>query len=111
MPNYSGVWDLKEQGVAVKGGRWQATLPSNANMGLFMSRYASGNGTTTEKVFSSLQLAMYPAISRYADVLISCETRQVRNRRVTWGIFMYCTARLTHLTFLHHYHIILYISI
>ena len=24
MPNYSGVWDLKEQGVAVKGDRWQA---------------------------------------------------------------------------------------
>ena len=24
MPNYSGVWDLKEQGVAVKGGRWQS---------------------------------------------------------------------------------------
>jgi hypothetical protein len=23
MPNYSGVWDLKEQGVAVKGDRWQ----------------------------------------------------------------------------------------
>ena len=23
MPNYSGVWDLRQQGVAVKGGRWQ----------------------------------------------------------------------------------------
>ena len=23
MPNYSGVWDLRQQGVAQKGGRWQ----------------------------------------------------------------------------------------
>ena len=23
MPNYSGVWTLKEHGVAVKGDRWQ----------------------------------------------------------------------------------------
>jgi len=47
MPNYSGVWDLRQQGVAVKGGLWQITLPSNANMGLFMGRYGSGNGSVT----------------------------------------------------------------
>ena len=23
MPNFSGVWSLREQGVAVKGERWQ----------------------------------------------------------------------------------------
>ena len=23
MPNYSGVWDLRQQGVAVKGGLWR----------------------------------------------------------------------------------------
>ena len=27
MPNYSGVWDLKEHGVAVKGDRWQSATP------------------------------------------------------------------------------------
>ena len=32
MPNYSGVWSLKEQGVAVKGDRWQP-LPV---IGIFM---------------------------------------------------------------------------
>ena len=26
MPNFSGVWNLKEQGVAVKGNRWQAFI-------------------------------------------------------------------------------------
>ena len=41
MPNYSGVWDLKEQGVAVKGYRWQKTLPSAANMGVIMGGYSS----------------------------------------------------------------------
>jgi len=34
-------------------------------------------GGSVGKVFSSLQLAMYPAVSRYADVMISSETRQV----------------------------------
>ena len=28
MPNYSGVWDLKEQGVAVKGNTWTGLLGS-----------------------------------------------------------------------------------
>jgi hypothetical protein len=37
--------------------------------------YIRGNG---DRVFSSLQLALYPAISRYADVLMTAETRQVR---------------------------------
>ena len=33
--------------------------------------------TDDREVFSSLQLALYPAISRYADVMVTCETRQV----------------------------------
>tara|TARA_R100000697_G_scaffold52007_1_gene65222 strand:- start:854 stop:1270 length:417 start_codon:yes stop_codon:yes gene_type:complete len=41
MPNFSGVWTLKEQGVAVKGDRWQKTLPQAANMGLIMGAYNS----------------------------------------------------------------------
>ena len=44
MPIFSAVWSLREQGVAVKGDRWQIVIPSNANMGLFMGRYGSGNG-------------------------------------------------------------------
>ena len=35
MPNFSGVWTLKEHGVAVKGDRWQA-LPAR---GLFAGGY------------------------------------------------------------------------
>jgi U3 small nucleolar RNA-associated protein 25 len=31
------------------------------------------------KTFSSLQVAMYPALARYADTLITCESRQNRN--------------------------------
>ena len=38
MPNFSGVWTLKEQGVAVKGDRWQVYLN---NRGLFGGGYAS----------------------------------------------------------------------
>ena len=41
MPIFSGVWSLKEQGVAVKGDRWQKTLPQAANMGLIMGAYNS----------------------------------------------------------------------
>ncbi|KAL7510180.1 hypothetical protein ACHAXN_012507 [Cyclotella atomus] len=37
--------------------------------------YIRGDG----RVFSSLQLALYPAISRYADVLMTAETRQNRD--------------------------------
>ena len=47
MPIFSAVWSLREQGVAVKGDRWQIVIPSNANMGLFMGRYGSGNGSVT----------------------------------------------------------------
>ena len=38
MPNFSGVWTLKEHGVAVKGDRWQVYLN---NRGLFGGGYAS----------------------------------------------------------------------
>ena len=34
-------------------------------------------GDENGKLFSSLQLSLYPAIARYADVMISAETRQV----------------------------------
>ena len=36
MPIFSAVWSLREQGVAVKGDRWQKTLPLAANMGVIM---------------------------------------------------------------------------
>jgi hypothetical protein len=38
MPNFSGVWTLKEHGVAVKGDRWQVYLN---NRGLFGGGYTS----------------------------------------------------------------------
>lgn len=40
--------------------------------------------SSNEKVFSSLQLALYPAVSRYADVLMTAETRQVRYSYVSF---------------------------
>ena len=46
MPNYSGVWDLKEQGVAVKGDRWQIP-PLTGNIGIFGGGYTTGFGTNT----------------------------------------------------------------
>lgn len=40
MPKYSGVWDLKEQGAAVKGNRWH----SPAETVLYGSSYFDGSG-------------------------------------------------------------------
>ena len=40
--------------------------------------------SSNENVFSSLQSALYPAISRYADVLMTAETRQVRHNYVSY---------------------------
>jgi len=40
--------------------------------------FLRGSRGADGKVFSSLQLALYPAISRYADVLMTTETYQVR---------------------------------
>ena len=55
MPNFSGVWTLKEQGVAVKGDRWAEFLgsgfalvagdnPVNATID-FINTAASSNAT------------------------------------------------------------------
>ena len=55
MPNYSGVWDLKEQGVAVKGDRWQKTLPSAANMGVIMGGYSSS--TQESRIIEYIDIA------------------------------------------------------
>jgi hypothetical protein len=55
MPNYSGVWSLIEQGVAVKGDRWQKTLPSAANMGLVMGGYSSS--TQESRIIEYLDIA------------------------------------------------------
>ena len=46
MPNYSGVWDLRQQGVAVKGDRWQIP-PLTGNIGIFGGGYTTGFGTNT----------------------------------------------------------------
>tara|TARA_R100001015_G_C4634870_1_gene202440 strand:- start:1967 stop:2383 length:417 start_codon:yes stop_codon:yes gene_type:complete len=55
MPNFSGVWDLREQGVAVKGDRWQKTLPQAANMGLVMGGYSSS--TQESRIIEYLDIA------------------------------------------------------
>ena len=55
MPNYSGVWDLKEQGVAVKGERWQAPKPQAANMGVVMGGYSSS--TQESRIIEYLDIA------------------------------------------------------
>ena len=40
MPNYSGVWDLRQQGVAVKGDRWELA-PENVFISGVTSRRAN----------------------------------------------------------------------
>ena len=50
MPNFSGVWDLREQGVAVKGDRWQKTLPLAANMGVVMGGYGTASNIESRSI-------------------------------------------------------------
>ena len=54
MPNYSGVWDLKEQGVALKSGLWQQYVEprvlfgggnNNQNVIQYVSPSTLGNAT------------------------------------------------------------------
>ena len=45
MPNYSGVWDLRQQGVAVKGGLWPL-YPSG--IGVFMGGYGAADEGTID---------------------------------------------------------------
>ena len=66
MPNYSGVWDLKEQGVAVKGNRWQATLPLAANMGVIMGGYSSS--TQESKIIEFIDIASGGNAVIYGDL-------------------------------------------
>lgn len=54
MPIFSGVWSLKEQGVAVKGDRWQKTLPLAANMGVIMG---ASTASTEEKTIEYIDIA------------------------------------------------------
>jgi len=55
MPNYSGVWTIKEQGVAIKGDRWQKTLPQAANMGVIMGGYSSS--TQESRIIEYIDIA------------------------------------------------------
>ena len=55
MPIFSAVWSLREQGVAVKGDRWQKTLPQAANMGLVMGGYSAS--TQESRIIEYLDIA------------------------------------------------------
>ena len=44
MPNFSGVWTLKEHGVAIKGDRWQAPLDVTSRLLRFGGRLTGGSG-------------------------------------------------------------------
>jgi len=55
MPIFSAVWSLREQGVAVKGDRWQKTLPSAANMGVIMGGYSSS--TQESRIIEYIDIA------------------------------------------------------
>ncbi|KAL3789535.1 hypothetical protein HJC23_001343 [Cyclotella cryptica] len=62
--NWSGVNEM----ALKRGGKVDSANERNAS-----------NESDVSKVFSSLQLVLYPAIARYADVLVTTETRQNRD--------------------------------
>ena len=51
MPNFSGVWTLKEQGVAVKGDRWQPFIDLTGRA-VFGGGYSSNYENTLEFDFN-----------------------------------------------------------
>ena len=68
MPNYSGVWDLRQQGVAVKGGLWQA-LPV---IGIFMG--GSDGAGTYYNVIQTITISTTGNASDFGDL---SETKEV----------------------------------
>jgi hypothetical protein len=56
---------------------WKSVNRSAMKRSSASSGEDNGSNRSARTEFSPLQLAMYPAIARYADVLISSETRQV----------------------------------
>ena len=57
MPNFSGVWTLKEQGVAIKGDRWQG-IPEN----VFIS------GVTSRRALEKINLASTGGASDFGEI-------------------------------------------
>ena len=51
MPNFSGVWNLKEQGVALKSSLWQAP-PLTGDIGILGGGYSNVQSTDTMSYIS-----------------------------------------------------------
>ena len=70
MPNYSGVWTLKEHGVAVKGGLWQA-LPA---IGIFM-----GGSNGAGSLYNTIQTITISTTSNTSDFGDLTEAKDIWN--------------------------------
>ena len=80
MPNFSGVWDLRQQGVAQKGGRWQQYIDMTG-------RAVFGGGFSSDYVDQLMYITIQSAgnssdfgdltIARYGTPSTSSATRGV----------------------------------
>lgn len=62
MPNYSGVWDLRQQGVAVKGDRWQLA-PISSDDAVFHAEGASSSSS----YLNTINMLSISTLGRSAD--------------------------------------------
>lgn len=97
-------WDSLEKAVASLGEKKPKSLVRRLWEEFCKGSYSHGREILTrnwknvnkalikgaaDKVFSSLQLALYPAVSTYADVLMTAETRQVSSIIVAHTLSFY----------------------
>ena len=62
MPNFSGVWDLRQQGVAVKGDRWQLA-PISSSDAVFHAEAA----THTFSYLTTINMLSISTLGRSVD--------------------------------------------
>ena len=69
MPNYSGVWDLRQQGVAVKGDRWQVA-PISSNDAVFHAEGASSSSSYLDTI-NILSISTLGRSSDFGDLTVA----------------------------------------
>jgi hypothetical protein len=69
MPNFSGVWDLRQQGVAVKGDRWQVA-PISSSDAVFHAEGASSSSSYLDTI-NMLSISTLGRSSDFGDLTVA----------------------------------------
>ena len=87
MPNFSGVWNLKEQGVAVKGDRWD----SPPVFGYFAGGWASSASTRTQIDF--VNIGTTGNATDVGDTVVSNVFDGTAEASISAGRVVYCDGK------------------